>query len=379
MTYRTGSAEEARSVVIIYNTARYLLNLRSDLIRVLFSEGARVSAIVPRGEGVDELRALGVVVYEWNVSEHGTNPLMEWKSFRHLKCLVKEARGDIVFNFTVKPVVYGSLAAGRARRCRIFSMITGRGYLFGGDSLKQRVMRRAVLPLYSRALRYNARVFFQNSEDMDFFVRRRLVTADQSVIIDGSGVDVEKFAPRPEEAVPGTFLLAARLLKEKGIVEYVAAARRLKAVYPDARFQLLGPFVTAPTGIRDETMREWESEGIIEYLGETSDVRPYLASSFVFVLPSYYGEGLPRVSLEALAMGKPIITTDWPGCREVVGRGPNGVLVPVRDSAALAEAMELFLKNPGLAAEMGRKSRMLAERRFDVRRVNATIVKHLLQ
>lgn len=366
------------SIVFVYNTARYLLNMRGELIRMLRERGMRVIAIVPRDDAVPRLEAMGVVVLDWRLSGHGMNPVAEWRSYRQLSRLIREARAAIVFSFTIKPVIYASFAAYQSGCRRVFSMVTGRGYLFGESTVLQRLLGRLVAPVYRRALARNHRVFFQNRDDRDYFVRRRLVAPTQAVVVDGSGVDTDHFAPRPNEAIAGSFLLVARLLKEKGVEEFARAARQLKARYPDSRFMVLGPLSSSPTAVPADTIRRWHDEGDIEYLGETDDVRPYLSRAMVFVLPSWYGEGLPRTSLEALAMAKPVVTTDWPGCREAVIPGENGFLVPVRDSVALAEALERFLVDRDLAARMGAASRALAERRFDVRRVSAAVIDEIL-
>jgi glycosyltransferase involved in cell wall biosynthesis len=361
----------------VYNTAHYLLNMRGALIASLLERGARVVAIAPRDEAFAGLETLGAEVIHWRLAGHGMNPFRELFAFRQLERLLAQIRPDIVFNFTIKPVIYGSLAAQRAGCNKTCSMVPGRGYLFGGRGLQQRILRVIVLPWYRRALRHNHRVFFQNIDDRDFFIENGLVLSTQAVVVDGSGVDTQAFSPRRGETQPATFLLVARLLKEKGIAEYVAAARKLKARYPHARFLLLGPFSQAPTALTPEAVARWEEDGSIEYLGEADDVRPYLARCMAFVLPSYYGEGLPRTALEAMAMGKPVITTDWPGCREAVSDGSNGILVPVRDSDALASAMERLLDEPGLAETMGRRSREIACSRFDVTRVNGVVIEHL--
>jgi glycosyltransferase involved in cell wall biosynthesis len=199
--------------------------------------------------------------------------------------------------------------------------------------------------------------------------------ADLPVVqVGGSGVDLARFASAPLPPGPPTFLLIARLLRDKGVVEYVEAARRVRKRRPDARFQLLGPLDPNPAAISRAELEAWVAEGAIEYLGETRDVRPYLAKATVYVLPSYYREGLPRSIVEAMAMGRPIITTDAPGCRETTVDGQNGYLVPSRDSAALAAAAMRFADDPALAHAMGRRSRQIAEARFDVNRINAALL-----
>ncbi|MCZ7597714.1 MAG: glycosyltransferase family 4 protein [Gammaproteobacteria bacterium] len=364
--------------MFVYNTARYLLNMRGELIRTLRERGMKVSAIVPRDDAVPRLEAMGVAVFDWRLSGHGMNPFSEWMSYRELSRLIGQTGADIVFSFTIKPVIYASVAAHRLGCRRVYSMVPGRGYLFGEATALQRLLRTAVAPLYRRAPARNRRVFFQNRDDRDYFVERRFIAAEQAVVIDGSGVDTSRFSPRPGETVAESFLLIARLLKEKGIEDFVDAARRLKARHPAARFMVLGPLSASPSAVAADTIRRWHDEGVIEYLGEADDVRPHLARAMVFVLPSWYGEGLPRTSLEALAMAKPVVTTDWPGCREAVVDGENGFLVPVRNAVALADAMERFLLDPELAGRMGAASRVLAERRFDVRRVNTAVIDEIL-
>jgi len=353
--------------------------MRGELIRSLLSRGVAVSAIVPHDKAVSKLEAMGVEIFDWHVSAHGMTPLSEWRGYRQLKDILRETRPDIVFSFTIKPVIYASMAAHQVGIKRVFSMVPGRGYVFGDTSLLPKVLKSVVTPVYRRALTRNRRVFFQNTDDRDFFVKRNLVKPERAIVVDGSGVDTKQFSPGWEKAIDGTFLLVARLLKEKGIEEFVAAARLLKGKYPATHFRVMGPFSRAPTAVNPETVRAWEEEGVIEYLGETEDVRPALSECMVFVLPSYYGEGLPKTSLEALAMGKPVITTDWRGCREAVTDGKNGFLVPIRDANALAWAMERFLEDPNLAHVMGKVSRCIAEERFDVRRVNEVVIGTLLE
>ncbi|MGH6915423.1 MAG: glycosyltransferase family 4 protein, partial [Geminicoccales bacterium] len=229
--------------------------------------------------------------------------------------------------------------------------------------------------LYRASLACCRSVFFQNQDDLDEFRRLGIVSERQELIrVDGSGVDTDYYGfarPQPE---PPTFLLIARLLRDKGIVEYAEAARRLRAQYPQARFQLLGPVDDNPSAVAAAELDRWRAEGAIDYLGAADDVRPYLRASSVYVLPSYR-EGMPRTVLEAMSTGRAIITTDTPGCRETVVPGANGYLVPVRDADALAVAMRRFITRPDLAIAMGAQSREIALQRFDVRRVNAVMLK----
>jgi glycosyltransferase involved in cell wall biosynthesis len=216
-------------------------------------------------------------------------------------------------------------------------------------------------------------VIFQNPDNRQVFVERGIVELPRTLIVHGSGVNVEHFSPAPLSQGEPVFLLIARLLGDKGIREYVRAAALLKEKYPAVVLQLVGPDDPSPDGIPLDEVKKWHEAGVIQYLGSTKDVRPYLAQCHVYVLPSYH-EGTPRSVLEAMAMGRPVVTTDAPGCRETVQPGENGYLVPTRDAEALARAMERFILEPGLIGEMGSRSRRIAEQKYDVHKVNAVIL-----
>jgi glycosyltransferase involved in cell wall biosynthesis len=276
----------------------------------------------------------------------------------------------MLLTFTVKPVVYGSLAGALARIPRRFAFITGLGHAFIADGVKASLLNAAVSRMYRASLRLNEAVFFQNQDDVGEFRRLNILSKrGRVVMVSGSGVDLSAFSVAPLPDGPPVFLLAGRLLREKGVLEFVEAAGLLRARYPEVRFQLLGPIDSNPSSVTRRQLDDWHSRGDVAYLGETFDVRPYLASASVFVLPSYR-EGTPRGTLEAMAMGRPIVTTDVPGCRETVREGENGFLVPARDARALAVGMERFLTDPALISQMGHASRQLVERKFDA--VNVT-------
>ena len=255
------------------------------------------------------------------------------------------------------------------------SLMSGLGYSFLGGSVKQRIVSRLARFLYRLALPHNRSVFFQNPDDRELFIKLGLIRDhNQAVLINGSGVDLDQFKEAPLSIDSHVFLLIGRLIKDKGIIEYVEAARNLKQRFPQARFQLLGRYESNPSAIKRQQVELWQRDGVIEYLGATMDVGPFLASANVFVLPSYR-EGTPLAVLEAMATGRPIITTDVPGCRQTVRNGENGFLVPAKDAAALAEAMERFILSPHLIPRMGRRSREIAVEKFDVIKVNAVILK----
>lgn len=285
--------------------------------------------------------------------------------------LCRRLQPDRVLAYTAKPVVFGCSAAALAGVPHIYALVTGLGHVFTGSTRRHYLMQSIMHRLYRLAFARCQRVFLQNPDDRDYFVERHALDPNKAVVVNGSGVDIGYFRPaalpKGDEIV---FLLIARLIGDKGIREYARAAEQLRRRYPQARFQLLGPRDPSPNAIPREEVQAWVGSGVIEYLGETKDVRPFLAAASVYVLPSYYREGTPRTALEAMAMGRPVITTDAPGCRQTVEQNRNGYLVPVRDADALARAMQRFIEKPSQITKMGKQSRIMAETIFDVRKVN---------
>ena len=316
-----------------------------------------------------KFQSMGVEFHEMHMERQGTNPLREMRAIAELWRLMLRVKPDVVLSYSIKSSLYGSLAARLTRVPNSYSAITGLGYLFVSDSGRPGLFRRGIQQLVGVALAGNSRVFFQNSDDLALFLQLGLLR-DRSlaVIVNGSGVDLEHFSEAPLPDGPVTFLMVARVQHHKGVVEYIQAARILKQSYPDATFQLLGPFDDHPSAIFEPEFRQLIQDGVVEFLGGAPDVRPFLARCHVYVLPSYR-EGTPLSTLEAMAMGRAVVTTDVPGCRETVATGSNGFLVPVKDAVALAEGMSKFLETPALIAQMGRRSRQIAEEKYDVRKV----------
>lgn len=367
-----------RRLAIISNQAFSLVNFRGYLIRELVAAGVEVYALAPdyddRFRG--EVRSLGAVPVDFSLARTGMNPLRDGLDLLRLTNLLRRIRPDATLGYFIKPVIYGTIAAWLAGVPRRYALIEGLGYVFTESGAKES-WRRVVLcwivsALYRAALKRAERVFFLNDDDISEFVEKGIVDQDKTVKLGGIGVDLDEWRPLPPSMQPLTFLLAARLLREKGIVEYAEAARRVKRRYPNIRFVLLGGLDPNPGGLTQSEVEEWVREGLLEWPGHV-DVRPWLAQTSVYVLPSYR-EGVPRSTQEAMAMGRPVITTDAPGCRETVEHGRNGFLVPVRDPRALAEAMLRFIEQPELIESMGRESRRMAEERFDVYKVNAVML-----
>lgn len=367
-----------RRLAIISNQAFSLVNFRGYLIRELVAAGIEVHALAPDYDDRFRaaVRALGAVPMDFSLVRTGMNPLRDGLDLLRLTNLLRRIRPDATLGYFIKPVIYGTIAAWLAGVPRRYALIEGLGYVFTESGAKES-WRRVVLcwivsALYRAALKRAERVFFLNDDDISEFVEKGIVDQDKTVKLGGIGVDLDEWRPLPPSMQPLTFLLAARLLREKGIVEYAEAARRVKRRYPNIRFVLLGGLDPNPGGLTQSEVEEWVREGLLEWPGHV-DVKPWLAQTSVYVLPSYR-EGVPRSTQEAMAMGRPVITTDAPGCRETVEHGRNGFLVPVRDPRALAEAMLRFIEQPELIESMGRESRRMAEERFDVYKVNAVML-----
>ena len=287
---------------------------------------------------------------------------------RSLFKLLKKEKPDLVLSYTVKPVVYGSFAAWLARVPRIISMITGAGYVFAAETTKARLVRRIVSFLYKIGLYCSDVVIFQNEDDLNEFVTRGLVKKEKTSVVNGSGVNMEEFK-KTDYPQNLTFFMLARLLHSKGVREFLEAAERVKTRYPFVKFMLLGALESHQDSLSIDDLKPYVERGVVDYFGETDDVRPFFSRSSVFVLPSYR-EGTPRTVLEAMAMGRPIITTDAPGCRETVVDGLNGFLVPIKDVNALVEKMVWFVENVEKVPVMGQASWDYCRSKFDVRKVN---------
>ncbi|ALO40406.1 glycosyl hydrolase [Alcaligenes faecalis] len=303
------------------------------------------------------------------------NPLRDLWDTWTLSLLLRKLRPDVAFAFSTKPVIYGTLAAWLANVKRRVAMIEGVGFVFTDSAQplgwRRRMLRFLVSLLYKSALQRADQVIFLNQDDRNEFVSRGLALKERTMVLGGIGVNLEAWRVAPSIRKPVTFLLAARLLREKGVLEYVEAAKQVLAVHPDVRFLLLGGLDSNPGALSQSDVQAWVNEGVLEWPGHV-DIKPWMTQASVFVLPSWR-EGVPRSTQEAMAMGRPIITTDAPGCRETVIEGVNGYRVPVRDIQALKHAMLLFIENPGMIEPMGEASRRLAEERFDVNMVNARL------
>ncbi len=347
-------------------------------MKKMTSCGHQVTACAPNASDdvQNQLAEIGVHYQPITLSRTGINPIGDFASFIQFRSICHSVKPDVIISYTIKPVIYGSLAARTTGITRIFSIITGLGYAFTRSSMKSWIAGVIAKYLYRKALAYNNNVFFQNPDDMRFFIKKQIIDSakKKAVLINGSGIDINQFTPRP---FPKTisFLLIARLIKDKGIREYVEAAQIIKKKHPSVKFRVAGWIDKNPNSISQAELDKWISTGTIDYLGKLSDVQPAIADTSVYVLPSYYPEGTPRTILEAMAMGRPIITTDSPGCRETVKQGINGFMVPIKDSQSLADAMHKFISEPEIIGHMGHSSREIAIEKYDVDKVNRVILK----
>ncbi len=364
---------------LITSQAFSLANFRGPLIAALVARGVEVFAIAPDYDAQtrDSVLVLGATPVDCSLNRTGMNPVRDMVSVFRLAMLLRRLKIDVSLGYFIKPVIFGTLAAVLAGVPQRFCMIEGLGYVFtpasGTEPLLRQFLRWVVSGLYKFALKFARRVFLLNDTDIADMISRGLVQRSQVVKLGGIGVDLAEWLPARCVTEPLTFLLAARLLREKGIVEYAEAARIVKKAFPATRFLLLGGLDPNPGGLNAAEVNVWLRTGLLEWPGHVP-VQNWLAQASVYVLPSYYREGVPRSTQEAMAMGRAVITTDAPGCRETVVDGLNGFLVPVRDAVALADAMMRFIKQPELIEIMGKASRALAVERFDVHKVNAVML-----
>ena len=350
-------------ILMTVNAAWNIWNFRRPLVEALAADGHRITVLAPFDDAVPDLERLGCRVRPLEMSVKGLNPLEDLKLQRRFGRIFREERPDAALSFTIKNNIFGARAA-KSTDVPFLPNVTGLGTAFLSGKLLQTVTEQ----LYRRSFADLQVVFFQNEDDRDLFLNRRLVRADQARLLPGSGIDLQRFAPAPipPPAEPPVFLMIARLLRDKGVLEFVEAARRVKVRHPQARFQLLGAAGSENRSAIDRpTVDAWVAQGVVEYLGTTPDVRPAIAAASCVVLPSYR-EGAPRTLIEAAAMARPLIATNVPGCRAVVDRDVSGFLCDLRSAESLALAMERFLAlSPEAQQAMGAAGRAKMKREFD--------------
>ncbi|MCP9223440.1 glycosyltransferase family 4 protein [Erythrobacter sp. LQ02-29] len=358
----------ATRICLTVNTTWNIWNFRRPLVEALLSDGHEVHILAPEDDYVPEIQGLGCQFTPLRMDRKGLNPVAELAFLRRLRAHLDKIQPDVILGFTIKNNVFGAMAASKGN-LPFIPNVTGLGTAFQSSSF----LKAASIGLYRSAFRKCPVVFFQNDQDRDLFLKYDMIRDEQVRMLPGSGIDLERFSPSPDAAERivsegPVFLMVARLLREKGVAEYAEAARVMRKELPTARFQVLGEAGSAyRSAISRAEIRGWEETHGIEYLGTSSDVRSEMHEADCIVLPSYYPEGAPRSLIEAAAMGKPIITTDTPGCRSIVDDATTGYLCAPRDAGDLARAMRYFAALPPQARyAMGRAGRTKMEREFDV-------------
>ncbi|MCI2283344.1 glycosyltransferase family 4 protein [Colwellia sp. MSW7] len=358
-------------VLIIGAYPNSIVGFRGQLIKKFVDSGHQVLVMTAAAEQgvIDEVQSLGAEFKSYDVQRNGINPFADIKTFWQLVKAIRKFKPDKILAYTIKPVIWGGLAVKLVSKADFYALITGLGYAFTRGSFLRNVVNTAVQFLYRFALLSAKGVIFQNEDNRSVFIEKKIVPQFKTYRVYGSGVNLTEYAQVALPKHETTFLLIARLLGDKGIREYIAAARRVKEQYPKIIFQLLGPEDSSPDRIPFSEIKAAEQAGIIQYLGETDNVLPYLQKCHIYTLPSYH-EGLPRTVLEAMAVGRPILTTNACGCRDTVIDNENGFLVPVKDEVALANKMVWFIENSSAWSSMAHAGRKYAMQFFDVEQVN---------
>lgn len=362
-------------VCIIGALPSSLINFRGQLIKSFINNGHDVIALASNATQTEikDIENLGVKYIDYPVKRNQLSVLSDLKTLLSFKKIFKQEEPDVILAYTIKPVVWGGIAARFMSKAKFYGLITGLGFAFQRNTFKRYILSKLVTFLYRFSLSRASKVIFQNPDNLQVFVDNKIVARDKTIRVHGSGVDLTHYEKCEPTSNQFTFLTIARLLGEKGLREYAAAAKIVKQKNPDVTFNILGPEDPSPDGIPLTEIKRWDNANDIQYLGNTDDVRPYIKACNIFVLPSYH-EGMPRTVLEAMSVGRPILTTNVPGCRETVIDGENGFLVEKENITQLADKMQWFVENKAQWQVMANKSRQIAEEIFDVHKVNKQLL-----
>jgi glycosyltransferase involved in cell wall biosynthesis len=372
------SAKTSKKLLVVCSFAWSITAFRGDLIKELKDNGYTVLCAIPEADSEyhKELDAHDIDYVSYPLARAGMNPLKDLQTIFALTKIVKAHQIDLVFPYTIKPVIYGSIAA-RLNRTPVVALISGLGFTFSRASRKALFLEKLNTFLYRVAMSKSTYLIFQNSDDLTLFKKLGIAKTDANCsYVDGSGINIERFPQRPPAPTdtPVRCLMVARLIREKGVLLYIQAAERLKKDYPDAVFTLVGATESTPSAVEPALIQKYHDQGTIRFTGQLADVGPEYQAADIFVLPSYYREGIPRSILEAMASGLAIVTTDSPGCRETVDKGQNGFLVEPQDVSDLTNKLRELLASSDKVRAMGAASRQLAETRFNVREINRQMV-----
>ena len=342
-------------IAVLSSHTSSLFWFRMDMMKDFIKKGHTVIALgsEPESDWKEKFKEHNIDYRQLYVERNGINPLKDLKTLRSLYTFMKKENPDKIFAYQAKTVVYGSIAAKLNGISEVYPLIAGLGSIFRGQGFKNKIVKMIMKIEYWAACKCSKKVFFQNQDDKNEFIQNGLIKDNKTVIINGSGVNLEKFKPTPLPEEPA-FLFIGRLIKDKGIMEYLKACKEIKVKHPKVRCLLVGPFDSNPSALKPEELKPYIESGVIEYFGEQSDVRPFISQCSTYVLPSYH-EGTPKTVLEAMAMGRSIITSDAPGCRETVIDGQNGYLVKVKDIQGLTNKMEYLISNQEISQKHGRR------------------------
>lgn len=360
-------------IAVLSSHTPSLFWFRIEMMLSFIERGHEVYALgnEPESEWTERFSDKGITYRQIDVQRNGTNPIKDIRSIGSIKNVLAEIMPDKIFTYQAKTIIYGTIAANRLGITEVYPLIAGLGSLYLKDDIKTKGIRMILMREYKGSMRKCPAVFFQNSDDEQTFRKKKVIKKQQMVMLHGSGVNLDRFTVQP---MPETFafLCISRLIRDKGVYEYLEACRKIKEIHPEVRCLLVGPFDTNPSSLKEEELQRFIDDGVIEYFGEQTDVVPYLAQCSVYVLPSYR-EGTPKTVLEAMACGRAVITTNAPGCKETVDDKVNGLLVPVKDVESIVEAMKYMINHPDEVNGMAKKGREKVEELFDVKIVNATI------
>ena len=357
-----------KKIIIVAPISDSLINFRGDLIQDIKNKGCEVITVspAPPEEYSNIFKQKKISNISINFKRNKMNPLSDLILLVKLFKIFKKQSPDIILSYAIKPVIWSGLAS-KFFKTDFYALITGLGFAFQGTSFKRKLLTKIVVFLYRAALKKSKAVIFQNKDNLNLFVEKSIVPKSKTHLVNGSGVDIERYNIVPFPEYPIKFLCISRLLSEKGLREYAAAAKIVKSKFPSTMFSLVGPEDRSNDAIDINEVNTWSN--YLNYKGESKDVRSYIKDSHVYILPSYH-EGLPRSTLEAMSMGRPILTTNAPGCKETVENGINGFKVPVGSIDELAEKMIWFIKHPDKIELMGSKSRHMVEEKFQVKKIN---------
>lgn len=364
-----------KKIVVLSSHTPSLFWFRLDMMVSFLEKGYQVYALGNESE-LDwkaKFEEKGIEYQQIYVERNGINPLNDLKTLKSIKTKLLNIKPNKIFAFQAKTVIYGGIAASQLEINEFYPLIAGMGSVFLRDDIKTRIVRFFLIREYRIGMRNSKAVFFQNRDDEEIFRKYRIISRQKVELLPGSGVNLERFIP---QKLPNTFglLCISRLIRDKGVFEYLEACRRLKEKHPNIRCLLVGPFDSNPSALKPEELQSYIDDGTIEFFGEQENVVPYYAQCSVFVLPSYR-EGTPKTNLEAMACERAILTTDAPGCKETVRQGVNGIMVPIKDVDAIVEGIEYLINNPDVVIKMAAEGRRMAENYFDVKIVNEKICK----